>query len=107
MKPQNFLLENLKFANVEEFSKKRLEIVAVEDFFFGNIGNCGRGRNFQRKDRKLWMWQKFSSETLETVDVGQKSELLTVVTAHLILATTHNICISFIFHPFPLKFASL
>ena len=43
MKPQNFPLENLKFANVEEFSKKRLEIVAVEDFFFGNIGNCGCG----------------------------------------------------------------
>ena len=49
------------------------------------------------------MWQKFSSETLETVDMGQRSELVTVVTAHLILATTHNICISFIFHPFPLK----
>ena len=62
MKPQNFLLENLKFANVEEFSKKRLEIVAVEDFFFGNIGNCGCGRNFQRKDRKSWMWKIFSKK---------------------------------------------
>ena len=77
MKPQNFLLENVKFATAEEFSKKRLEILAVEDF------------------------------SLEAVDVGQKSELLTVVTAHLILATTHNICITFIFHPFPLKFVSL
>ena len=49
MKPQNFLLENLKFANVEEFSKKRLK-------------NCGYGRFFLRKYWKLWMWKKFSKK---------------------------------------------
>ena len=43
MKPQNFLLENLKFATAEEFSKKISEILPVEDFSLEKIGNCGCG----------------------------------------------------------------